>query len=650
MIEHAGINRNEADSRMEACMSEFSVVRHEGMKRGLEMTGTHCVTYMEIARDAFLKYYRDSFMELKNVILMDKLPLDNDTPPEVRTVIKKESDHLEFIISSKAESGADEPEAPWLKHSEGAMYRAGEAVAMEYTMEEIKNRCSKRNKAVCIKMGETKKSANEYNSTAYIYEGIGEALVKFELPGEDDGGSKGSILHPCLMDYIIDTCIRNIAPEGWSPISYKRLIRYREITGESYAYIREYGGRDKEENSAREVNYDITVFDPAMNIIVKIEEYKVGYGEEAGKVSNPVAQEENGLEAYADFEPYAGSQRAKQGTQVEDISRGNNSFLYTSSLSWRQMNCRDRVLALLLGHKDERFVNFFKFFLGAKRGYDLKKFGLAESDSWFEEILHKKILSWFGYAINIVETGSSNNVHRIISEWIDKKEPVGVWFDEYYIYYTPFYLSSHTGHIAVINGCNKDKRIYSVLDHNHLKVNNSSQLVNYGQFYATYDMMENIYSNLDNAYRFVMTLVETTEEIPQSGKDGMEFLRQKSADMLNYLIESRQAGRDIDTICRNIGEKGGCFDVSSVDGLYYQLGGKELFIDTLFNYLCPENENSTQIKELGYKIIRDSNSLINRYVASMYRGKEISRDKVSDSVLNIENDTTSLFKEVLKHL
>jgi hypothetical protein len=45
------------------------------MKRGLEMTGTHCVTYMEIARDAFLKYYRDSFMELKNVILMDSCHL-----------------------------------------------------------------------------------------------------------------------------------------------------------------------------------------------------------------------------------------------------------------------------------------------------------------------------------------------------------------------------------------------------------------------------------------------------------------------------------------------------------------------------------------------------------------------------------------------
>jgi hypothetical protein len=30
MIEHAGINRNEADSRMEACMSEFSVVSMKG--------------------------------------------------------------------------------------------------------------------------------------------------------------------------------------------------------------------------------------------------------------------------------------------------------------------------------------------------------------------------------------------------------------------------------------------------------------------------------------------------------------------------------------------------------------------------------------------------------------------------------------------
>lgn len=137
------------------------------------------------------------------------------------------------------------------------------------------------------------------------------------------------------------------------------------------------------------------------------------------------------------------------------------------------MNCRDRSIALLLGHKDDMLVNYFKFFIGAKRGYDLKGCGLEESDNWMEEIFHSKVLEKLGYKLRITDIDNQKNIHSAVSQVIDDERPVCVWFDEYYLFYTPFYLNSHTGHIAVVNGYNKEKSctrflITTIYDHSIL--------------------------------------------------------------------------------------------------------------------------------------------------------------------------------------
>ncbi len=65
------------------------------------------------------------------------------------------------------------------------------------------------------------------------------------------------------------------------------------------------------------------------------------------------------------------------------------------------------------------------------------------------------------------------------------------------------------------------------------------------------------------------------------------------------------------------------------------------------NYFCNEQENKDLIKELAFKVVSDSNILVNRYIVSLYSGKDISKNDMLDMIYTIQRNTTQLLKEAI---
>ena len=375
--------------------------------------------------------------------------------------------------------------------------------------------------------------------------------------------------------------------------------------------------------------FDITIFDESKNIILRIENYLV-----KSKINNEVYNATNTL---------------KNTYQTEDIKiakklrNENNSVKYISNLTWRQMDCFERCIALLLGYENDKYVNYYKLFISVWQGYDMKEY-----ISGFSTILDiqnplYQILKIFGYDLNHVRIDDNMDIEKTVSSIITEGKAVGVLFDEYYVFYTQYYLKSHTGHLAVINGYDKDKKLYSILDHNHLAIGNTSQLINYGQFYSPFEVIETVYNTREEKSKFVMVL----DEIEEVGKSKEEDLYGYYISIMKYIIATEQQGNEISTIYHKIINNDMSFDVSIVDNLYKQLGKKELLVEVIVNYFCNEQENKDLVRELAYKVVSDSNILVSNYIASLYRGKDISKTNMLDMIYTIQSNTIQLFKEAI---
>ena len=615
---------------IEDLMSEFNMIRHERVVSTFEETGSICTTYVDIANYAFLRYYVDSYMELRDVTIRSPLNIDNDSSNEIYTVIKKEKDCLMFIIVSKDISDIESENKGWTKHAEGLMYEVKNVRVFEPEPGDIKARCKKENKDIHMY------SLNSFNAKVNMFKGFEETLIEFDIP-QADIKSK-NVEHPSLVDCILDVSISSIAGSGWRNSHYGSLKYFSNIPQKSYIYIKKKN--NWKAPAPKEICFDITAFDESKNIIFSIENYIIHLTEENCK------NKDNTLKANTEKITNPGNSTLATDKEAKNNKyKSNNAARYISNMSWREMSCIERSIALLLGQHNDKLINYFKLITGANKSYNLGDYGITLSDGEDDLVFYKYMLKIFGYSMKYNNIGNGE-IHDAISYFIDKGQHVSIWFDEYYLFYTPFYLRSHTSHSTVINGYSTEKKVYSICNHDHLSINNNSQLINYDQFYSTYDTVENIYSNLEPKDRFIITL----DPVDTAGQYGMKELSDKLTLILNFLADSNQSGKDIEAILKNIKENGNYFDLNMIDTLYIHLGGKELLIDTLLNYFKNSDNNGNVIKNLGYKIIQNSNDLVKSYISEMYKGGRVSLDKAEETAQIIKKDTADFFKEVLKVL
>lgn len=229
-------------------------------------------TYLEIAREMGCNFYKDSILELRDVLFLAPLVIAEGGNSEVQMVLKKEKDRLDFIIAGK---NTGNEQNPWIVHAEGKIFKgSGEKEVID--IESIKSKC---NEGEIVFENDNTSNLNQtitfglrWRNMVRMYCGQNELLLELKLPdgAKDDIGRYG--LHPALMDNAVNIASQSAGEGLYLPLSYKRLVLYDTMPDRFYSYVRRH---DNTAANMETVTFDITLIDMEGNIFAQINNYDV---------------------------------------------------------------------------------------------------------------------------------------------------------------------------------------------------------------------------------------------------------------------------------------------------------------------------------------------------------------------------------------
>ncbi|MCX7922793.1 MAG: SDR family NAD(P)-dependent oxidoreductase [Clostridia bacterium] len=273
-VGHPLLDRCIAESlNQDIYMTKLNVANHWVLKDH-KVAGTNLLPgtgYLEIARAAGNRYYKDEIIELHGMSFKSPLAVPEGMDKEVQTIITKEDGFLSFAVASKSKIGNDGDEGNWTKHSEAKIYKAERKEVPQYNIDEIRAKCEKSDitldlstpagifefgaRWIGVKLKEAFSRQNEVLGYLEFDDKFKEDLDKYYL-------------HPSIMDVSVNVTGLNSGEGTYLPASYK-LMR---IYGPTPAKIWTYGIR-RESNNNETQTFDILLMDETGKVFVEIEEY-----------------------------------------------------------------------------------------------------------------------------------------------------------------------------------------------------------------------------------------------------------------------------------------------------------------------------------------------------------------------------------------
>ncbi|GEC93049.1 SDR family NAD(P)-dependent oxidoreductase [Brevibacillus brevis] len=363
---------------------------------------------------------------------------------------------------------------------------------------------------------------------------------------------------------------------------------------------------------------------PTLNELAQhLESLGVVMMSEPAELFQPSSEQAQRLETAANDEENSDSVPHKNLTDQAYVDSPGVELI--SDLSWRQLNCYDRGLALQFGLPNARLIPYFFLWLGLKRGFNLTDQGYPYSFSTEEKVFgyatDHQLLAKFGMRVQLTTVPELSGLHDAVCSLVEGGRLVLVCFDEFYMFYSPYYRKEHNDHLTVINGYNRQNGIYQIVNHSHLHLE-SPQKVSYGPFHAQFGSLEEIYADLPLGARVLVSLEPIPGVIVEEAS-----LRTETLEILRLLLATGQSGRDFDLAAELVRE--GRMDGDALNELYIVLGAKELFADTLLRRFCPEM--STVLRPLADELVLHSNKLVNKYTTGIYRKRPLRAEDVESS-------------------
>ncbi|GBF74622.1 putative beta-ketoacyl synthase family protein [Paenibacillus sp. 598K] len=318
---------------------------------------------------------------------------------------------------------------------------------------------------------------------------------------------------------------------------------------------------------------------------------------------------------------------------------------YANNLSWRQFNCYDRGLALMMSDAEVGLIQHFKLMLGMKRGFELQDdrflFRYHDQQKVIGYPSDNELLQQFGYRVRLEQVEDPNLLHVKLAGYLDQHLPVMVAFDEYFTFYTPFYRKEHTDHLTILTGYDDDKQLYTIMNHNHL-TRHTQHKISYAPFTTTYQTIEEIYHSLMEEARCFLIL----ERLPDEESPFRYSYEQQFAQLMSMLEQRQQTGRACDAILA-LAEQSH-LEAESLDQalneIYVHLGGMELWIQTVLD--CYASVNATELHQLGDAVLARSSRLVNEFVASIYRKRPMKPSDVAAARESLKPVLAKFIREI----
>ncbi|SHJ86431.1 Ketoacyl-synthetase C-terminal extension [Clostridium cavendishii DSM 21758] len=322
-----------------------------------------------------------------------------------------------------------------------------------------------------------------------------------------------------------------------------------------------------------------------------------------------------------------------------------NHLNLTNNYTWSQLDCYERGIAIQCEKIDFKLINYFNFMVGVRKGFNLSKLGYSnfELQDKFKSnenlSIVDEVLQLCGLKVKAFSVSQEENVCERIAQIIDKEEMAMVLFDEYYIFYSNFYKIKHTDHLTIVNGYDKKRELFNIVNHNHMEVNLGKE-ISYSTFSVSFDVMEEIYRERSAEYKKVL-VIDPIEDKPISTQNiKEEYLR-----IINYIAKSLHKGSALDLLEQIIRDEDNYFLEKNLNKLYLQLGGLELTLKCILRSYNGPNYKKIQME--CSQIVKLAGSIIDRYSISVFRKKMLNFESLSKEFDQIQNLINDVFNTIL---
>lgn len=230
-------------------------------------------TYFEMLKQASRRYYGDSPIKFYDINFITPVILHTVESREVQTIIKKEDNHLEFIIASCDNSEGSGSGQNWIKHAEGKLCRLDGVNDDKYDIEVIKNEYCKekldidQNKLA----GGFIKFGPRWLNYHTLWVGENVALAELKLPDAFKQDIETYYVHPALIDMAV-AAFGLTLKNRYLPLSYKKLDLYRALPAHFYSYITRI---DRSSINEEVVKFDAILLDADGRVLAEAEDFTI---------------------------------------------------------------------------------------------------------------------------------------------------------------------------------------------------------------------------------------------------------------------------------------------------------------------------------------------------------------------------------------
>ncbi|WP_151732793.1 SDR family NAD(P)-dependent oxidoreductase [Paenibacillus tengchongensis] len=230
--------------------------------------------YLEIASEAFRKYFGNEHIEFRDVVFLTPIIVEENNSKPVQIIISVEEDHFLFTFASKNEDATILEQKKWTIHAEGKIYHLQESELPVYKIEELKEACpTKLAKRAPSAEGDTVVFGPRWDNIDETYVGEGQSLLEIHLPAAYKQDLLKHSLHPALLDNAVNGIIQAVGDGGlYLPLSYKEFKVYADLPEHFYSYIKV---KENKGHSMETVSFEIILVDEQGKCLCKINDYVI---------------------------------------------------------------------------------------------------------------------------------------------------------------------------------------------------------------------------------------------------------------------------------------------------------------------------------------------------------------------------------------
>ncbi len=231
--------------------------------------------YLEMITELLKRHYDGRTFQLRDVVFLSPLALESGETIEVHTVVKNNTEDIEFTIAGRSVHSGN-----WEIHAEGKAVLFTNRNENRLDIERIKETCWRGAlKNYPYNEGQGIETGPRWDCQKELYVNEDEILAYFCLDERYKSELTIYNLHPALLDEAVNVALRSVGEGLYLPFSYKSMTILRRLPGKLFSYVKRKNANRSNKEFA---SFDITLMDETGEKIVLIEDYTIKKVEESG--------------------------------------------------------------------------------------------------------------------------------------------------------------------------------------------------------------------------------------------------------------------------------------------------------------------------------------------------------------------------------